>query len=342
VSGAGLPFSAPAIATIEGTGSTWIVGGEFVIGDSGETRLHIEGGGRVESGHGGGATRIEGGGAEYGKPPSAVVVSGEGSTWDILGDFDIRRGTLSIVDGGHVTSGTNGDTDMDGPGEVTISGDDSKWEIEGRYQMASRGPVITRIAQGGLLSVSGNIASRPGGVLLLDGGRVEAQEISSDVEIRGSGTIQSDVFSSRETIVGNSTGMLAIDGNFTQTPMASLMIELAGNGGAAGVDFDQLLVTDTATLSGLIDVSLLDAFQPMTGDSFEIVRYGSVQFGNAGGMPPELRLPTLNSGLAWRSDFGTQALTVSVQAVPEPTSALLAVVGLLAAWRWGNKRLSSG
>ena len=340
VVGAGGPSSGPSTATIEGTGSMWWVGGDFVIGDAGAARLFIQEGGKVESGHGGGATRLGGGG--FGAASATGIVSGQGSAWSILGEFSIDRGTLNITDGGRATSGGGGTSYLDGPGQVTISGADSTWEIQGRYLMARNGPVTTRIADGGLLSVSGDIESRSGGVLILNGGRVEAGSIGSDVQIRGDGVIDADVTSAGATIVGGSTGLLTIGGDFTQTPTASLLLELAGRGGVVGVDFDQLVVEDVATLSGSIDVSLLDNFRPALGDSFTLVRYGSVQFGNAGGVSPELRLPTLDSGLVWQPDFGPEALTISVQAVPEPTAALLAVVGLLATWIWGSKRLLRG
>jgi T5SS/PEP-CTERM-associated repeat protein len=330
--GGGGASEGASTATITGAGSTWITRGDFALGDAGAARLVIEAGGKLESGHHGGQTRIVGGGAQEGELPAAAVVTGPGSSWNILRDFYVGRGTLDILNGGQVTSGGGGETGFDGPGEVTISGPDSTWEIQGRYSMARSGPVTTRIANGGLLSVTGIIESHQGGVLVLDGGRVEAQSISSDVEIRGSGTIQSDITSDGPTIIGSSAGLLTIAGDFTQTPTASLIMELAGRGGVAGVEFDRLVVQGDAILAGFIDVSLIDDFEPRLGDSFELIRYGSMQFANPGAQP-ELRLPALAPELAWHSSFGPQALTISVQAIPEPASFAIALAGLVVLFR---------
>lgn len=333
VGGGGGLSEAASTATVTGSGSTWVARGDFAIGDSGEAHLFIRDGGKVESGLAGGTTHIVGGGAEEGEAPSTVTVSGRGSAWDISGELYIGRGSLSVLDAGRVTSGGGGTTYLDGLGQVTVSGADSAWEIQGNYLMARNGPVSTRIANGGLLAVTGNIESRPGGVLQIDGGRVEAGQISSDVDIRGSGSIKADVTSQGTTIVGGSTGLLAIEGDFTQTPTGSLLMEIAGRGGVAGVDFDQLIVQDIATLSGMIDVSLADGFMPVVGDSFDLIRYGSLQFGNPGGVPAELNLPALDPQMAWHSNFGPEVFTISVQAIPEPSSLFLAGFGLLAAWR---------
>lgn len=324
--GGGGSSEAASTATISGAGSVWISRGDFSLGDAGAARLVIEAGGKLESGHNGGQTTIVGAGGEEGEAPAAAVITGRGSSWNVLGDFYVGRGTLEILDGGRVTSGPSY---FEGLGTITLSGPESSWQIQGRYEMARNGPVTTRITNGGLLSVTGSIESRPGGVLIIDGGRVEAQSISSDVEIRGSGTIQSDVTSHGQTVVGSSAGLLTIGGDFTQTPTASLAMELAGHGGVAGVDFDRLVVQDVATLSGHIDVSPLGGFTPALGDSFELIRYGSFQFGNPDGLAPELRLPTLAPELGWQSNFGPNALTISVQAIPEPASLASVFIGVI-------------
>ena len=56
-----------------------------------------------------------------------------------------------------------------------------------------------------------------------------------------------------------------------------LEIEIAGLTPGAGVDgYDQLIVTDLASLGGALDVRLIDGFGPQHGDIFEIVSAGEI------------------------------------------------------------------
>jgi hypothetical protein len=62
-------------------------------------------------------------------------------------------------------------------------------------------------------------------------------------------------------------------------------VELASDGGVAGTDFDQLLVTGDATLDGVLDVSLIAPFTPTPGQSFEIIDVGGTLSGIFSGLP---------------------------------------------------------
>ncbi len=200
-------------------------------------------------------------------------------------------------------------------------------------------PVFTRVANGGLLSVQTTLTGARESILELDGGRVEAAQIVTEGEIRGSGTIVADVTSRNKTVVGSSAGLLTINGDFIQTASASLAMEVAGGGGVAGVDYDQLIVRDVASFQGPIDVTLLSDFTPAKDDSFELIRYGSLQFGTPG-VPPPLNLPQLTGELFWSSNFGPQALTITV--VPEPPSfPILALCGLTLCVVWRLRRKAS-
>jgi hypothetical protein len=70
---------------------------------------------------------------------------------------------------------------------------------------------------------------------------------------------------------GNSPGSMSITGDYTMAAPAVLEVELAGNGGVAGTDFDQLVVSGNATLGGTLDLSYINAFTATPGQSFVIL-----------------------------------------------------------------------
>ena len=65
---------------------------------------------------------------------------------------------------------------------------------------------------------------------------------------------------------------LAVGGNYTQGSGAALDM---GVGGRSTDHFDQLNVTGRASLSGLLLVHLFNGFPPASGDSFQLLTYGS-------------------------------------------------------------------
>ena len=67
-------------------------------------------------------------------------------------------------------------------------------------------------------------------------------------------------------------GQLTVGGNYTQTT-GKLEIELGGT--TAGTGYDQLAVGGLATLSGRLDVSLINGFSPALGDHFVVLTYGA-------------------------------------------------------------------
>ena len=123
---------------------------------------------------------------------------------------------------------------------------------------------------------------------------------------------------------GFSPGTLTIDGDYTQGHDATLLIEMAG---LQFGEFDVLNVTGTATLGGLLKVSFLDGFRPVTGDTFAFFNYG-LRIGEFDSIFVE-GLP----GYEFIPAYGANRLSLvtgSVQPVPLPTSVWLAAMGILA------------
>lgn len=93
-----------------------------------------------------------------------------------------------------------------------------------------------------------------------------AIQVNSGV-VSGSGTVKGSVVNASNVSPGNSTGVLTVDGDYTQNASATLAIELSGSGGMAGVDYDRLLVSGSADLSGTLDLQMDASYTPNIGDA---------------------------------------------------------------------------
>jgi len=94
--------------------------------------------------------------------------------------------------------------------------------------------------------------------------------------LSGGGTLIADVNNSGGILAtGDSPGILSIVGNYTQGASAIFQAELAG-ASTAGVDYDLLSVTGTATLDGTLDIQLFGGFSGNDGDQFDIISSSDV------------------------------------------------------------------
>jgi len=101
-------------------------------------------------------------------------------------------------------------------------------------------------------------------------------QIASQGILQGNGTLNvaNTSFTNAGTVnPGAFIGSLSIVGEFPQTSSGMLNIEIGGP--AAGLDYDQLQITGTATLGGTLNVGLTNGFRPGAGDSFEVIRFGA-------------------------------------------------------------------
>ena len=121
--------------------------------------------------------------------------------------------------------------------------------------------------------------------------------------LSGSGTIQGSVNNAGVINPGDSVGTLTITGNYVQAGSGTLNIELA-----SATSFDQLLVTGTATLSGTLNVSLLNKFNPVDGNAFPILTFAS----RSGDFSTKTGLNLPNS-LALNPVYDSTSLTLRTQ-----------------------------
>jgi hypothetical protein len=91
--------------------------------------------------------------------------------------------------------------------------------------------------------------------------------------LTGGGTIVGNVVNEATLATGSSPGRLRIEGNYTQAPGASWLVELGGL--TPATQYDQLEITGAASLAGSLTVSNINGFVPAPGDSFRILTAGS-------------------------------------------------------------------
>ena len=144
---------------VSGAGSTWNNSNNLNIGYGGDGYLEIRSGGAVASYAG--YVGLNGDGS--------VSVSGPDSAWTATDEIIVgapgsaRDGTMSIQDGGAVTSG-RASIGYIGRGDVLVEGSGSHWHSSGFLNVGSSG------GEGTLVVTSGGIVSSVTGVVGLDSG----------------------------------------------------------------------------------------------------------------------------------------------------------------------------
>jgi hypothetical protein len=106
-------------------------------------------------------------------------------------------------------------------------------------------------------------------------------------------------------LVDLQTGILAINGGYTLSGSTRLNLVLGGVN--PGTQFSQETFAGSATLGGLLSVTLTNGFSPTNGQSFAIVTYASES-----GQFDSQRLPALPNTLAWQVNYGATAVTLDV------------------------------
>jgi len=175
---------------------------------------------------------------------------------------------------------------------------------------------------GGILSVNGSVASN---VLVNSGGT-----------LGGSGTVGGNVAVNSGGIIapGNSPGILTVN-SLTLNPGSTTRMEI--NGLTAGTQYDQIVVNNTATLGGTLD--LVFGFNPAVGNRFSLIKAGNITSGFASiqnnisaNFGAALQLRTITSPTAFdvlidQGSFMPFAFTHNQQAVASMLDAQYAAWG---------------
>jgi hypothetical protein len=159
---------------------------------------------------------------------------------------------------------------------------------------------------GGSSTVDGTLTSTSLGTLAVNGGTLD-----------GGGTLGYNVVDDSTVTPGDSaakTGKLAVSDTYTQGSTGALDIEI--NGTTAGTKYDQLKVTQGATLGGTLNIALGSGFTPTVGQTFTILTASSVsnQFATVNGL-------AINGSEHFTITYNAGSVVLTVVSGPLPASS---------------------
>ena len=158
----------------------------------------------------------------------------------------------------------------------------------GQFTVQDRGSFTTAGAlnNAGGITVSGGSTltvaeafTQSGGSTALAGGTLTSTTSTVTLTgglLGGTGTVKGNVSNTGVPISPGATGSvgtLTIQGNYTQGAGGSLNVAIGGPG--AGVGYDQLVVTGSASLGGTINISTINGYVPTVGTSFQVLTFAS-------------------------------------------------------------------
>lgn len=122
-------------------------------------------------------------------------------------------------------------------------------------------------------------------------------------------TLTSDLVTAQPNVNIDATGLLAIEGDYTQLADGELAIDLGGtdNSDPLAAQFDQLLVSDAAEIDGTLSVDLVDSYTPALGDQFIVLSAASVA-----GEFHTIQSENLPAGLQWDVQYNPGNVTLLV------------------------------
>jgi hypothetical protein len=169
--------------------------------------------------------------------------------WIIQTNAAARAAVSAAIANAHVT--VNGTLNADAGGTMTIA---SNVTVDGTGTLLITD--TTTVAAGATIDVA-NINVMSGGTLLAVG-------------TFGNATAPTNVTNNGGVVQPHmSSGILTINGSYTQSSTGTLAIEIDGT--TAGTQYSQLMVNGTATLAGTLQLIQDNGFVPAVGDTFTIV-----------------------------------------------------------------------
>jgi hypothetical protein len=234
-----------------------------------------------------------------------VTLAGKGTLTMGKGSHNFIQGTgtapvltnASTIQGaGNIGSGSmgliNSGTILANAGALTIDVNSSGFTNSGSLIVNSRSSINIIGPSANSFSTSGTVVINSGGSLVMSRAKysqIGTQSTTVDGRLVASSGINisgGTVFGNLGTLVGNfnlsGTGAispgdgikkvaeLTINGKYTQGSTASALIDLGGTGSGA---FDVVNITKAAALNGKLVVDLVNGFNPVAGDNFDIMNY---------------------------------------------------------------------
>jgi phage baseplate assembly protein gpV len=238
-----------------------------------------------------------------------------------------NRGTLnmagtifSVADGATLNNAATGILDLKADGSMQASGAASTFTNAGTLRK-SAGAGTALFAAGINFTNSGTVEAQAGklefasdytqsaGTTRLNGGNIAAGgpfNIAGG-SLVGVGTVFANVSNAGVVAPGASPGSLTVSGNYTQMSAGVLNIEIGGP--LAGTQHDSLVVTGMASLTGKLNLSLVNGYMPADASAFQVMQYAS-----RAGEFEQVMGADLGNGRTFALSYGAKSLAVVVQA----------------------------
>jgi len=279
----------------------------------------------------------------------SYVKSGAGTTnfngyrMDNTGTVDVQQGAiifaagLTQVSGNRLTGGTwivGPASTLGIPGVAALTINDGSVHLRGAGSAMTGISTLVdnrgefRISEGRNFTTVGNLVNS-GLVFAGAGSRLTVNgTFTSTGTLGGSGELQVGLLSAAGPIApGSSPGRMLVDGSLAMQSTASLDIEIAGP--QAGIGYDTLDVTGSATIAGRLRVEVLGGFPTMAATSFAILTAASVA-GEFAGLADGARFDASGLGGSFVIDYTPTGvyLTDYIAPVPVPEPQTWALMGI--------------
>ena len=196
---------------------------------------------------------------------------------NIYGSLNLQRTSSSTVTANIIGLNATGTADVGGN---TASGIEINASVRniiggpttgaGNVISGNSGYGIDTTGSGTSNTVAGNLVGLrfDGSSSLLNGSG--AISMTSGATLKGTGSFTGNVSNQGNLSPGNSPGIITINGNYTQSAVGAINIEVQGTNPATP-DFDQLIVNGNVSLAGALNASFLSGFVPSNGNTFKII-----------------------------------------------------------------------
>ncbi len=244
---------------------------------------------------------------------NAATINNSG-TWDIQNDsfVDLYSGNPNTFNNAGTFQKSGGTTTTTTSG---VYGTDGTFKNTGQV-----------IAKAGNMNFLGTFA-QTAGTTSLAGGSIATSTNPLSIQggsVIGVGTVTGGINNTAGTVApgtttpsittGNITFATNTSGTYAQSGTGAYNVKIGGTGAGA---FDTLTATGAVTLGGALNVSLVNGFVPVAGNTFTIVTAASVtnKFGST-------NLPALAPGLSWQVSYSGTTVVLSVTTVSSPVANL--------------------
>ena len=320
---------------VKGSGSTWNNSDNLYISNQWSNTLNITNDGLVSVGGtltigGQGQVNLDGGQLWVGTLDWGLLDTGNlnwtSGTLGLLGDHSL--GNYTVEQDKILGLGTGATLTMDAGANLYVM---ESMAFKANSRLILNGGALShfenqlKLDQGATISGNGQIFTGTAGLNLNHGGVLAGSGDGLDLwgDLFGSGTVSNTAIHG-DIYAGNSPGILEL-ADVAFSCGTTLYMDLAGDGGTAGTDFDQIVFSGEADLCSLVlAVMLYGDYTVQPGGTFALFDFSRA---TVSGTFADILLPELAEGLAWDTSKLCTLGVLSVNAVPLPCTLWLLAAG---------------